>query len=78
MEVIRPDWLECMLEFAQQAEIGAVGARLLFPDGRLQHVGVTMIDCHPGHPFYLAANNHPGYFLTSLVHRNCVAVTGAV
>ncbi|HXG08241.1 MAG TPA: glycosyltransferase family 2 protein [Gemmataceae bacterium] len=77
MEVISPDWLECLLEFAQQPEIGAVGARLLFPDGRLQHVGVTILDGHPGHPFYLAARDHPGYFCSNTSHRNCSAVTGA-
>lgn len=77
MEVITSDWLESMLEFAQHPDIGAVGARLLFPDGRVQHVGVTMLGCHPGHPFYLAERDHLGYYNSSMVHRNCVAVTGA-
>jgi GT2 family glycosyltransferase/SAM-dependent methyltransferase len=76
-EVISPDWLECMLEFAQQPDIGAVGARLLFPDGRIQHAGVTLLGCHPGHSFYLADRDHPGYFCSNVVHRNCIAVTGA-
>src|SRR5262249_2397833 len=49
IEVIAPDWLECLLEYAQQQGVGAAGARLLFPDGRLQHVGVTVLDGNPGH-----------------------------
>jgi GT2 family glycosyltransferase len=77
MEVITPDWLESMLEFAQFPDIGAVGARLLFPDGRLQHVGVNIQDGCPGHAFYLSHGEHPGYFCTNTVHRNCSAVTGA-
>src|SRR5262249_21260852 len=50
VEVITPDWLECMLEYSQQAEIGAAGVKLLFPDGRLQHVGVVLLDGDPIHP----------------------------
>ncbi len=32
LEVVTPDWLECLLEYSQQADVGAVGAKLLFPD----------------------------------------------
>jgi GT2 family glycosyltransferase len=76
-EVITPDWIESMLEFGQQPEIGAVGARLLFPDGRLQHAGVAVLEGIPGHPFYLAPAAEPCYFCSNIVHRNCAAVTGA-
>jgi glycosyltransferase involved in cell wall biosynthesis len=44
MEIITPDWLEALLEFSQQSEIGAVGGKLLFPNGELQHVGVLVAD----------------------------------
>jgi GT2 family glycosyltransferase/SAM-dependent methyltransferase len=77
IEVISPDWIESMLEFAQQSEIGGVGARLYFPDGRLQHVGVTILDGNPGHPFYGAAGENIGYFCGNVVARNYAAVTGA-
>lgn len=40
-EVIAPDWLERMLDAAQGPRVGAVGARLLFDDGTLQHAGHT-------------------------------------
>jgi GT2 family glycosyltransferase/SAM-dependent methyltransferase len=76
-EVITPEWIEAMLEFAQQPEIGVVGARLLFPDARLQHAGVAVLDGVPGHPFYLWPASEPGYFCSAIVHRNCAAVTGA-
>jgi GT2 family glycosyltransferase len=76
-EVQTPDWLEAMLEFSQQREIGVVGARLQFPDGRLQHTGVTVLGGTPGHPFYGLPASHPGYFNSNLVPRNYSAVTGA-
>jgi GT2 family glycosyltransferase len=76
-EIITTDWLECLLEFAQQPEIGAVGARLEFPDGRLQHVGVNLLHGVPRHPFHGFPGSHPGHFLSSLVPRNYSAVTGA-
>ncbi|HEV8061231.1 MAG TPA: glycosyltransferase family 2 protein, partial [Gemmataceae bacterium] len=77
IEVIAPDWIESLLEYAQQPEIGAAGAKLLFPDGRLQHVGVTILDGCPGHPFYGMAGDHLGYFCGNVVARNYAAVTGA-
>lgn len=40
MEIVTPGWLEAMVELAQQETVGAVGARLLFPNGRVQHEGV--------------------------------------
>jgi O-antigen biosynthesis protein len=77
MEVISPDWLESMLEFAQQQEIGAVGAKLFFPDRTLQHVGVMVLGGNPGHAFRQAEGDHPGYFCSNLVNRNYLAVTAA-
>jgi GT2 family glycosyltransferase len=77
VEVITPDWIERLLEFSQQAEVGAVGATLLFPGGRLQHAGVAVVGGLPLHPFYGRHAEHPGYFNGLLVPRNCSAVTGA-
>ena len=39
---ISPDWLDAMLEHAQRPEVGAVGARLRWPDGRAQHEGIVL------------------------------------
>lgn len=41
-QIISPDWIESMLEYAQRKEIGAVGAKLLYPDGTIQHAGVVL------------------------------------
>lgn len=77
MEVITADWLESMLEFSQRDGVGAVGGKLFFPDGRIQHAGVIVKNCKPGHPYYCHPGASPGYFCSNIVHRNCIAVTGA-
>ncbi|HEX2178850.1 MAG TPA: glycosyltransferase [Actinomycetota bacterium] len=72
-EVITPDWIEAMLEHAQRPEVGAVGARLLFPDGRAQHEGVIV---GPGDG--LAGNiDFEGYFGIGRCIHNASAVTAA-
>jgi GT2 family glycosyltransferase len=77
-EVITPDWMRAMLEYSQQPEIGAVGAKLFFPDGRIQHAGVVLgIGGGACHVFSGQAGNSPGYFGSAWVIRNYSAVTGA-
>ncbi|NIQ80677.1 MAG: glycosyltransferase family 2 protein, partial [Anaerolineae bacterium] len=41
-EVISADWIEAMLEPGMQADVAAVGARLLFPSGQAQHEGTLI------------------------------------
>ena len=77
MEVITPDWLESMLEFAQRDGVGAVGAKLLFPDDRIQHTGIAVLKGGPGHSYRCFPKEDPGYFFSNSVHRNWLAVTGA-
>jgi GT2 family glycosyltransferase len=51
-EVVSRDWIEALLEHAERPEVGIVGARLLYPDGRLQHAGVVLgLRGLAGHPF---------------------------
>jgi O-antigen biosynthesis protein len=76
-EVITSNWLELMLELSQQKEIAAVGAKLLFPNGKIQHAGVTILNGNPGHVFYGCEKEHPGYFCSNIVNRNYLGVTGA-
>lgn len=42
VEIITPDWLSEMIAIAAQPGIGAVGARLWYPDNTLQHAGVIL------------------------------------
>ena len=78
LEVISPEWLSAMLEFSQQKEIGVVGSKLLFPNGRLQHVGMVLgINGYPAHIFHNAKQEYPGYRGDANLIRNYSAVTGA-
>ena len=76
-QVITPDWMKSMLELAQQKEIGAVGAKLLFPDQTIQHVGVIIAEGNPIHAFYGFDSEKSGYYGSNIVIRNYLAVTGA-
>jgi GT2 family glycosyltransferase len=42
VEITSPDWLQPMAALAVREDIGAVGARLLYPDGAIQHAGVAL------------------------------------
>lgn len=42
VEVISPDWLSEMVALALQSEVGAVGAKLLYPDDTIQHAGLVL------------------------------------
>jgi GT2 family glycosyltransferase len=41
-EVISPEWISAMVEQAQRPEVGAVGGKLLYPGGTVQHAGVIL------------------------------------
>ncbi|HUP97128.1 MAG TPA: glycosyltransferase [Usitatibacter sp.] len=77
IRVISPDWLERMLGMAQRKGVGAVGPKLLFPDGRIQHAGVVILGGCPGHAYYEWPGDAEGYGLGAMVNRNYLAVTGA-
>jgi GT2 family glycosyltransferase len=77
-EVIAPGWLTAMAELALQPKVGAVGAKLLYPDGRIQHAGVVMgLFENCGHAFKGLAARSQHYFDLPDVIRNVSAVTGA-
>jgi O-antigen biosynthesis protein len=77
IEVVTPDWLERMVMYSSFDGVGAVGAKLLFGDGRLQHVGVTVKGSSPGHLFRGYPGDHAGYANVVRVANNYSAVTGA-
>jgi GT2 family glycosyltransferase len=78
VEVSVPEWLAAMLEHSQRPEIGAVGAKLFFPDGRLQHVGLLIGVCGvAAHAFHTQPGQSAGYGNSAIVVRNYSAVTGA-
>jgi O-antigen biosynthesis protein len=78
MEVVTPDWIERLVMYGQHPGIGAVGGRLLWEDGRLQHAGVLFENGGlPGHIYRGFAGDFKGYANNTYVAQNYLAVTGA-
>lgn len=71
------DWLNVMIGHLERPGVGIVGAKLFFPDGRLQHTGIVVQRGHAGHLYYRADGDDPGLFDMNNVARNYLAVTGA-
>jgi GT2 family glycosyltransferase len=77
-EVDDGGWLTELVSHAVVPEVGAVGARLWYPDGTLQHGGVILgLGGVAGHAFPHIPRGHPGYFNRAMLQQNCSAVTGA-
>lgn len=66
-----------MLEIAQINGVGAVGAKLTYPDGRWQHAGIILLPSGPTHPYISKPGRDYGYFGATLTPRNYSAVTAA-
>jgi GT2 family glycosyltransferase len=77
IEVTTPEWLERLVMYSRREGVGAVGAKLLWGDGRLQHVGLNFDHGLPGHLYHGFAGDFRGYMNSVLIARNCLAVTGA-
>ncbi|WP_161602130.1 glycosyltransferase [Tautonia marina] len=78
-EVVRSEWLSQLVGYGKLPGVGAVGARLLYPDGRLQHVGIVtdLFDGAPGHLFKGLPWWHTDLQFFERVARNVSAVTAA-
>jgi O-antigen biosynthesis protein len=78
-EVISAEWLSEMVGYLRMSGVGAVGARLLLPDGRIQHAGVVhgYYNRMSGPAFKLMPATDNGYLSYAKVTRNYSAVTAA-
>ena len=79
-EVRSADWLNRARAFLSMDEVGIVGARLLFPDGALQHFGIALgMGEHrvAGVPHLGMDANLPGYFGKARLLQEVSAVTAA-
>lgn len=76
--IIKGDWLEALLNHAQRPEVGAVVAKLLYPDGTIQHAGVILGLRGPAeHPFVGSPMQAAGYNQRLLLDQRYSAVTAA-
>ncbi|WP_081857822.1 glycosyltransferase [Thiomonas sp. FB-Cd] len=75
---LHDDWLDEMMGYAVRPDVGIVGAKLLYPDGKIQHAGVILGMRGPAeHPFISRPPEDRGYFGRAQLTQNYSAVTGA-
>ncbi len=78
ISMISPDWLILLLQWTQDPSIGAVGPRLLYPTGELQHAGVFIgMGGLAGHPDMGQSKNYGGYLERMRGPHEISCVTGA-
>ena len=78
IEVISRDWLGEMVAHAIRPDIGCVGAKLYYSDGRIQHGGVIVgLGGVAGHSHKYFPRKHPGYFNRLQLAQSLSAVTAA-
>ena len=76
-EVISPEWIQEMLTYAQREDTGAAGAKLLYPDGTVQHGGIGIgINIAAGH-YHRGMPDGDGYWGRLRYAQDVSAVTGA-
>ncbi len=78
IEIINSEWLTELVSHAIRPEVGCVGAKLYYPDGRIQHGGVIIgIGGVAAHAFYFNEGDSAGYFNRLNSVQNYSAVTAA-
>lgn len=77
-EIVNETCLEELLSYCMRRDVGAVGAKLCYDDGTIQHAGVVIgIGGSAGHVFAGFSRNEPGYFGRIQMVQNYSAVTAA-
>ncbi|MBU4609707.1 glycosyltransferase [Achromobacter sp. GG226] len=78
IEVIEPNWLRTMVAQLLQPGVGIVGAKLLWPNGMVQHAGVVVgVNGLAAHAGYGWRDDDAGYLALNHLHRQQAAVTAA-
>ncbi|MFL6527216.1 MAG: glycosyltransferase [Chthoniobacterales bacterium] len=77
IEVTNAGWLSEMVSHALRPEIGAVGARLRYPNGTIQHAGVILGAGGIGNHAHIGIRDESGYFSRAHLIQNFSAVTAA-
>lgn len=77
IQVKHADWLRELVAVGMQPGVGAVGAKLLYPDDTIQHGGVLLVGGVAGHAHKHLPAYHWGYMMRARVRQTLSAVTGA-
>lgn len=71
-------WLSALIEYSQRPEVGLVGAKLYYPNGKIQHAGVIVgAGGAAAHSHRLSNREDMGYCGALVNVRNVMSVTGA-
>lgn len=79
IRIITPEWIQALLVFSHRIDVGAVGAKLYYPDDTIKHAGIALgpkqkhvVDFHHRQP-----RNSWGYFDRLMITQNVTAVSAA-
>lgn len=79
VEIENSDWIESLLEHSQRDDVGAVGAKLYYPNNTIQHAGIIIgIRGFAGHSHKNYPREDRGYYSRLVCVQNVSAVTGAL
>lgn len=78
MEILQPDWMSVMVGQAAVEGVGAVGAKLLYPDSDLiQHTGITNLWVGPAHKLLKEHDDRDYYYGRNVLPYDMIGVTAA-
>jgi len=78
VEILESGWLKEMVRWVQVSGVGMVGAKLLYPNGSIQHAGIVLgMTGHAAHVYAGKPGLPHGLFVSPEAYRNVSAVTGA-
>lgn len=78
VEVITDRWIEELLGYCQRPDVGICGARLYYPNNKLQHAGIVVgLGGIAGHICHMTKRSEGGYYGRVFKSQDCSAVTAA-
>ena len=78
IRMISPGWLKAIVRLAMKPQVGVVGAKLLFPNRKIQHAGIVLgMGGISGHIYRRRPARETGYLRQAANSREMAAVTGA-
>lgn len=78
IEAVENGWLVKLKQYALREHVGAVGAKLYYPDSKtIQHAGITNLRLGPVHKLQFLQDERPYYDGRNQITHNVIATTGA-
>lgn len=77
LRISEKNWVHQLLGYAQRRDVGAVGAKLVLPNGLVEHAGYALHRTYPKSLYHCAEENSIRYFGLLNFSQNLLAVSGA-